>query len=69
MIQTKFYLILSYLKQNSLSSAAMDTTMEVDVDEDCTRTVAKTPIIKSAMGFDKILLLVNAFPAALPASW
>ena len=46
----------------------MDTTMEVDVDEDCTRTVAKTPIIKSAMGFDKILLLVNAFPAALPAS-
>ena len=57
---------MAFIKYNLLSSAAMDTTIDVDVDEDCTRTVANTPIIRAAIGLDKILLFVKAFPAALP---
>jgi hypothetical protein len=49
-----------------LFEPTMDTTIEVDVDELCTKTVTNTPTIKPQIG-----LLMNdeakMFPAARPA--
>jgi len=44
----------------------METVMEVEVEEDCSRTVVSTPSIRPATGLDRIALFVNAWPAALP---
>ena len=44
----------------------MDTTIEVDVELLCTRTVTKTPIISPATGLLKISFCANTLPAALP---
>merc|ERR1712096_547967 len=43
----------------------MDTTMEVVVEEDCTRTVARTPIIMPAIG---LVTSSNIPPAEQPPS-
>ena len=37
-------------KLRLLSAATIDTTILVDVDDDCTNTVTRTPIIKPANG-------------------
>jgi len=44
----------------------MVTTMDVVVDDDCSRTVARIPIIRFEIGLLRILLLDKALPAALP---
>lgn len=44
----------------------MLTTMEVVVEELCSNTVASTPIMRPATGFDKIWLSRKVFPAAFP---
>ena len=48
--------------------ATIVTTIEVVVEELCSRTVAKIPIIRFEMGLLRISLLENAFPAALPTT-
>ena len=50
----------------SLSAATMDTTMDVLVEELCTSTVARTPIIRLDIGFERMALLEKASPTALP---
>jgi len=42
--------------------------MEVVVDDDWRRTVARTPIMRPATGFARISLFVNASPAVFPAA-
>ena len=44
----------------------MVTMIEVVVEELCNSTVASTPIIRSAMGFLRMMLDRKASPAALP---
>lgn len=44
----------------------MPTTIEVEVEELCTRTVARTPIITPATGFDRISFFLKISPADLP---
>ena len=44
----------------------MLTTMDVVVEELCTNTVAKIPIMSPATGFLRILLDLKASPAAFP---
>lgn len=44
----------------------MPTTMEVEVEELCTRTVARTPIITPATGLDRISFFLKISPADLP---
>ena len=48
------------------SAATMVTTIDVVVDELCSSTVARMPIIRFDTGLLRIALLENAFPAALP---
>ena len=48
------------------SEATMDTMIDVAVDEDCTSTVDKIPIIRPASGFVNTTLLLNASEAYLP---
>ena len=61
------------IKENSkrshlLSAATMLTTIDVVVDELCTNTVAKIPIIRSAIGLLRISLDAKASPAVFPPS-
>ena len=49
-----------------LDDETMDTTMDVDVDELWTMTVAKRPSIRPAIGFDRTAPSVNALPVILP---
>ena len=61
------------IKENSkwsdlLSAATMLTTMDVVVDELCSNTVTKIPIIRSAIGLLRILLDAKASPAVFPPS-
>ena len=51
---------------NTPSPATIATTIEVDVDELCTNTVTRTPIISPAIGLLNISFSENALPAALP---
>ena len=44
----------------------MATTMEVDVDELCTKTVARRPMTTPATGFASADSSVNTLPAVLP---
>ena len=44
----------------------MVTTIDVVVDELCSNTVARIPIIRFDTGLLRIALLEKAFPAALP---
>jgi hypothetical protein len=44
----------------------MPTTIEVVVDELCTNTVAKTPIVTPATGFFNISFCWKTFPAVFP---
>lgn len=46
----------------------MLTTMDVVVEERCTNTVARQPIIRSATGLLRILLDAKASPAVFPPS-
>lgn len=55
-------------KRFLLSEDTMETMMEVDVEELCTRTVHKMPSIRPAMGLLNSTVLVMASPAALPAT-
>lgn len=54
-------------KRFLLSEDTMETMMEVDVEELCTRTVHKMPSIRPAMGLLNSTVLVMASPAAFPA--
>jgi hypothetical protein len=49
------------------SAAAMVMIMEVEVEEDCTRTVTRTPTMSPATGLLKTALLRKTSPACLPA--
>lgn len=51
-----------------LDDETIDTTIDVDVDELCTITVANKPNIRPAMGLDRIAPSVNALPVILPNS-
>ena len=51
---------------NLLSEPTIATTMEVVVDELCNSTVARMPIVRSAMGLLKISFSLNVSPACLP---
>ena len=51
-----------------LSAATMLTTMEVVVDELCTSTVARIPIMSPATGLLRILSRENTSPAVFPPS-
>ena len=55
-------------RSHLLFATTMLTTMDVVVDELCTNTVAKIPIIRSAMGLLRILLDAKASPAVFPPS-
>ena len=46
----------------------MPTTIDVVVEELCTNTVARIPIIRSATGLLRILLDAKASPAVFPPS-
>jgi len=46
----------------------IDTTIDVEVEELCTNTVASTPIMSPAIGLLNILLSLNTFPAAFPVA-
>ena len=46
----------------------MVMTIDVEVDDDCTSTVTKTPIMRPATGFVSKSLSANTFPAVLPTS-
>jgi hypothetical protein len=45
-----------------LSEATSPTTIEVDVDDDCSSTVPSTPIISPAIGFRSSFESLNTFP-------
>jgi hypothetical protein len=49
-----------------ISEATMLTMMLVDVDDDCTTTVANIPIMRPASGFVSTTLLRNASDAYFP---
>ncbi len=49
-----------------LDDETIETTMDVDVDELCTITVANNPSIRPAIGLERIALSVNALPVILP---
>ena len=49
-----------------LEDETIETTMDVDVDELCTITVANNPSIRLAIGFERTASSVNALPAILP---
>lgn len=49
-----------------ISEATMLTIMLVEVDDDCTTTVANTPIISPASGFVSTTLLLKASDAYRP---
>ena len=51
---------------NLLPEETMATTIDVDVDELCTKTVASKPITTPATGFDNTDVSVNTSPAFLP---
>ena len=53
---------------NLLDDETIDTTIEVDVDELCTTTVANSPSISPAMGFERTAPSLKALPVILPAS-
>ena len=46
---------------NLLPAETMATTMLVEVDELCTKTVTRTPIISPIIGLFRILLLANTY--------
>lgn len=54
------------IPNNLLSEATIATTIEVVVEELWTRTVPNIPIIKPAIGLERILFEAKASPAALP---
>lgn len=54
------------LTEYILSAEIMETTIVVDVEELCTRTVASTPTINPATGLDNSTLFPNASPTAFP---
>lgn len=54
------------IRNNLLSEATIATTIEVVVEELWTRTVPNIPIIKPAIGLERILFEAKASPAALP---
>jgi hypothetical protein len=62
MIKVDLYLKLICL----LEDETIDTTIDVDVDELCTITVANKPNIRPAIGLERIAPSVNAFPVILP---
>lgn len=43
---------------NLLSADTMETMIEVEVEEDCTNTVTRMPIMRPTMGFLMYLLLM-----------
>lgn len=49
-----------------LDDETIETTIDVDVDELCTITVAKRPSIRPAIGFERTAPSVNALPVILP---
>ena len=49
-----------------LCALTIDTSMEVVVDELCSITVARMPIIKLAKGLANIALLLKISPVAAP---
>lgn len=49
-----------------LDDDTMETTIEVDVDELCTTTVAKSPSISPAIGLESMAPSVNSLPVILP---
>ncbi len=54
-------------RTGKISEATILTTILLDVEEDCTTTVAKRPIIRPAKGFVSTTLLRNASDAYRPA--
>ena len=56
------------LEETLPSPAIIATTIDVDVEELCTRTVTSTPIMSPAIGLLSILFSENALPAARPPS-
>ncbi len=62
MIKVDLYLKLICL----LEDETIDTTIDVDVDELCTITVANNPSIRPAIGLERIAPSVKAFPVILP---
>ena len=51
-----------------LPADTIDTNIDVVVDDDWSRTVARIPIMSPAMGFERTSLLLSARPASLPPS-
>ncbi len=51
---------------NLLDDETIETTIDVDVDELCTITVANNPSIRPAIGLERIASSVNALPVILP---
>lgn len=51
---------------HSLPEPTIVMTIDVDVEELWTRTVARTPIMSPATGFDNSLSFWNVLPAVLP---
>ena len=49
-----------------LDDETMETTIEVDVDELCTTTVARRPSINPAIGLESIASSVKSLPVILP---
>ena len=49
-----------------LPAATMVTMMDVEVDDDWTRTVTSTPSMSSHTGFERISFSAKSDPAALP---
>jgi len=49
-----------------LDDETIDTTIDVDVDELCTITVANNPSIRPAIGFERIVPSLNALPVIFP---
>ena len=55
-------------REHLLSAATMLTTIDVEVEELCTNTAARIPIIRSATGLERILLDAKASPVVFPPS-
>ncbi len=58
--------LLFHNKIYSLEDETIDTTIDVDVDELWTITVANRPTINPAIGFERMAPSVKTWPVILP---